>query len=119
MYLIADSEFFHCMKCNACVRNISGVVHKCLSHSIERTCPICQRYFSCRSGVCFLLIFSSSLNNSYMFDSVDKLKGLSCGHVMHLSCFCEYRGNAHSTCPICRSCAVMAFAYRKHVWLTS
>lgn len=59
-------DFYHCMRCNACIRIEDEATHSCLSHSMERSCPICQRY---------------------LFDSVDVLKGLKCGHVMHLSCY--------------------------------
>lgn len=75
-----ESEFYHCMTCNACVRSDREDEHKCLVQAIERTCPICV---------------------SYLFDSVEKLKGLKCGHVMHLGCYMDYRTKA-STCPLCR-----------------
>jgi len=37
-----------------------------------------------------------------MFESTEPLRGLKCGHVMHLSCFSLYiRGQAY-TCPLCK-----------------
>lgn len=72
-------DFYHCMRCNACIRIEDEATHSCLSHSMERSCPICQRY---------------------LFDSVDVLKGLKCGHVMHLSCYRQYRVHKYY-CPLC------------------
>lgn len=38
-----------------------------------------------------------------MFESTVPLRGLQCGHVMHLSCFNLYmRGGQAYTCPLCK-----------------
>ncbi|CAN0546893.1 unnamed protein product [Ectocarpus sp. 8 AP-2014] len=63
------------MTCNACV-SMNAPSHTCLSKSLESDCPIC--------------------NNS-LFTSTSQVKGLRCGHFMHLACYkFWYR------CPICR-----------------
>jgi hypothetical protein len=96
--MLSESEFYHCMTCNACVRSDKEDEHKCLVQAIERTCPICVRlkiFIYLQSFASYLVVFS------YLFDSVEKLKGLKCGHVMHLGCYMDYRTKA-STCPLCR-----------------
>ncbi|CAM9282159.1 unnamed protein product [Ectocarpus sp. 12 AP-2014] len=78
-------DYYHCMTCNACV-SMNAPSHTCLSKSLESDCPIC--------------------NNS-LFTSTSQVKGLRCGHFMHLACYKEYIGRAESRefwyrCPICR-----------------
>lgn len=58
-------DYFHCMNCNACMSR-SLLVHVCREKCLEDNCPICHEY-----------IFTSS----------NPVKALSCGHVMHSSCF--------------------------------
>ncbi len=75
-------DFRHCMRCNACV-SISEK-HKCISQRLMGNCPICHET---------------------MFESTEPLRGLKCGHVMHLSCFNEYLARAtlgKLTCPLCK-----------------
>lgn len=67
------------MRCNCCVELRDGVVHRCISQVLEGTCPICAEN----------LRFSMS-----------DLKGLPCGHVLHLECYQQYRVYSY-TCPIC------------------
>ncbi|XP_071731632.1 zinc finger protein BRUTUS-like At1g74770 isoform X2 [Rutidosis leptorrhynchoides] len=71
-------DYFHCMNCNACMSR-SLLVHVCREKCLEDNCPICHEY-----------IFTSS----------NPVKALSCGHVMHSSCFQEYTCSNY-TCPIC------------------
>ncbi|KAL8230661.1 hypothetical protein R6Q57_000439 [Mikania cordata] len=71
-------DFFHCMKCNACM-GWSLSVHTCRERCLEENCPICHEY---------------------IFTSKDPVKALTCGHVMHSSCFQEYTCSKY-TCPIC------------------
>ncbi|CAM9921763.1 unnamed protein product, partial [Phaeothamnion confervicola] len=81
-------DFWHCMRCNACIS--TGVAdHKCITHSLESDCPIC--------GVS-------------MFTSTEPVKGLQCGHFLHLDCYREYIFRADHfqhgqafwyRCPIC------------------
>ena len=73
-------DFRHCMRCNACV-SLADDVHHCIPQRLQASCPICHES---------------------MFESTEPLKGLKCGHVMHLSCFGMYmRGGAY-TCPLCK-----------------
>jgi hypothetical protein len=82
-------DYRHCMRCNACVSlstnastsNGGSNDHVCIPHRLQGNCPICHES---------------------MFESTKPLRGLKCGHVMHLSCFAMYiRGQAY-TCPLCK-----------------
>ncbi|CAM9556797.1 unnamed protein product [Discosporangium mesarthrocarpum] len=78
-------DFFHCMICNACV-SMEMKNHTCVSKGLESDCPIC--------GIS-------------LFNSTSRVKGLKCGHLMHLHCYKEYikRSDAREfwyRCPICR-----------------
>jgi hypothetical protein len=82
-------DYRHCMRCNACVSLSPGTTssngssdnHVCIPHRLQGNCPICHES---------------------MFESTKPLRGLKCGHVMHLSCFTMYiRGQAY-TCPLCK-----------------
>lgn len=53
------------MTCNACVSSKTPD-HPCLSKSVESDCPIC---------------------NTSIFTSTSQVKGLRCGHFMHLACY--------------------------------
>lgn len=75
-------DFYHCMRCNACV-SMDDKEHRCIPQKLESTCPICH---------------------DSLFQSTEALKGLQCGHVMHLSCFTKYRRSQSYTCPICKKC---------------
>ena len=75
-------DFRHCMRCNACVA--IGEEHKCIQQRLQGNCPICH---------------------DPMFESTEPLRGLKCGHVMHLSCFNEYISRStlgRVTCPLCK-----------------
>lgn len=72
-------DFRHCMRCNACV-SLSDTDHRCIPQKLQGDCPIC---------------------NEMLFQSTEPLRGLKCGHVMHLSCFSEYRRGHAYTCPLC------------------
>ena len=75
-------DFRHCMRCNACVPLSED--HQCIPQRLQGNCPICHES---------------------VFQSTQPLRGLKCGHVMHLSCFLQYRrGNAY-TCPLCKKSA--------------
>ena len=71
-------DFRHCMRCNACV-SLSDGDHRCIPQKLG-SCPICYES---------------------LFQSTEPLKGLACGHVMHMKCFTEYRRGQHYTCPLC------------------
>ena len=63
------------MRCNACV-SLTDDEHHCIPQRLQGNCPICHEA---------------------MFQSTEPLKGLKCGHVMHLSCFGMYmRGQSYT-----------------------
>ena len=72
-------DFRHCMRCNACV-SLADTDHRCIPQKLQGNCPICREM---------------------LFQSTEPLRGLKCGHVMHLSCFSEYRRGHAYTCPLC------------------
>lgn len=75
-------DFRHCMRCNACVA--IGEKHKCIPQRLMGNCPICHES---------------------MFESTEPLRGMKCGHVMHLSCFNAYLSRStlgKITCPLCK-----------------
>jgi hypothetical protein len=71
-------DYRHCMRCNACV-SLSDKEHRCIPQKLQGDCPICHEA---------------------LFQSTEPLRGVKCGHVMHLSCFTQYRRNRY-TCPLC------------------
>ncbi|XP_056683981.1 zinc finger protein BRUTUS-like At1g18910 isoform X2 [Spinacia oleracea] len=72
-------DYFHCMKCNACMSRTVSTSHVCREKCIEDKCPICH---------------------DDMFTSRDPVKALVCGHLMHSSCFEVYTCTRY-TCPVC------------------
>jgi hypothetical protein len=72
-------DFRHCMRCNACV-SLADDDHHCIPQKLQGSCPICHET---------------------LFQSTEPLRGLKCGHVMHLACFTEYRRGNSYTCPLC------------------
>jgi len=73
-------DYRHCMRCNACV-SLTDDNHRCIPQKLQSVCPICHESMS---------------------ESTEPLRGLKCGHAMHLSCFVMYsRGGAY-TCPLCK-----------------
>jgi uncharacterized FlaG/YvyC family protein len=75
-------DFRHCMRCNACV-SLADKDHRCIPQKLQGSCPICH---------------------DTLFNSTEPLKGLRCGHVMHLSCYNEYCRGQNYTCPLCMRC---------------
>mmetsp|Transcript_53999 Transcript_53999/g.61475 ORF Transcript_53999/g.61475 Transcript_53999/m.61475 type:complete len:846 (+) Transcript_53999:196-2733(+) len=75
-------DFRHCMRCNACV-SLADKDHRCIPQKLQGSCPICH---------------------DTLFNSTEPLKGLRCGHVMHLSCYTEYCRGQNYTCPLCMRC---------------
>ena len=73
-------DFRHCMRCNACV-SITDDDHVCIPQRLQGNCPICHEI---------------------LFQSTEPLRGLKCGHVMHLSCFTSYMRGQTYTCPLCK-----------------
>ena len=71
-------DYRHCMRCNACV-SLDDKEHHCIPQKLQGTCPICH---------------------DTLFQSTEPLRGLKCGHVMHMTCFTRYRNTSY-TCPLC------------------
>mmetsp|Transcript_8443 Transcript_8443/g.18534 ORF Transcript_8443/g.18534 Transcript_8443/m.18534 type:complete len:218 (-) Transcript_8443:364-1017(-) len=74
-------DFRHCMRCNACVSLTAKEPHVCIPQTLQGHCSICHET---------------------LFESTQPLKGLKCGHVMHLSCFRRYVSGQAYTCPLCK-----------------
>lgn len=77
-------DFRHCMRCNACIDMAEYDTHVCISQRLQGSCPICKES---------------------MFESTEPLRGMKCGHVMHLSCYNEYASRClfgRITCPLCK-----------------
>ena len=77
-------DFRHCMRCNACISMKDGNFekHTCIPSSLQAKCPICYET---------------------MFESTEPLRGLKCGHIMHLSCYNRmYLRGQMFTCPLCK-----------------
>ncbi len=77
-------DFRHCMRCNACIDISEYDTHVCISQRLQGSCPICKES---------------------MFESTEPLRGMPCGHVMHLSCFDKYVSRCFGEtipCPICK-----------------
>lgn len=56
--------------------------HTCIPSSLQAKCPICYET---------------------MFESTEPLRGLKCGHIMHLSCYNRmYLRGQMFTCPLCK-----------------
>ena len=80
-----DIDFQHCMTCNACIAIEEYEGHACIPQRLEGNCPICQET---------------------MFESTVPLRGMKCGHVMHLNCFDRYIASKGTSskiaCPTCK-----------------
>lgn len=78
-------DYRHCMRCNACIGIDKYDNHVCIPQTLQGNCPICHEA---------------------MFDSTEPLRGMECGHVMHLSCFNRYVASKSSSrrisCPLCK-----------------
>mmetsp|Transcript_26403 Transcript_26403/g.40019 ORF Transcript_26403/g.40019 Transcript_26403/m.40019 type:complete len:725 (+) Transcript_26403:147-2321(+) len=73
-------DYRHCMRCNACV-SLTDDAHRCIPQRLQSSCPICHES---------------------MYESTEPLRGLKCGHAMHLSCFDMYMRGGNYTCPFCK-----------------
>lgn len=67
------------MRCNACV-SIADDDHVCIPQRLQGNCVICHEV---------------------LFESTEPLRGLKCGHVMHMKCYSLYRRGGY-TCPLCK-----------------
>ena len=78
-------NFFHCDKCNACIGINLKDSHNCIENVTKNVCPICR---------------------DNMFDSIDSITMLKCGHYMHNECLKLMVSDGSSLssyrCPICQ-----------------
>ena len=73
-------DFIHCDKCDMCLGVDYYKNHTCVTESMKNNCPIC---------------------NQYMFDSVDGISVLPCGHSIHAECMKTLFKNDYR-CPLCK-----------------
>lgn len=73
------NDFFHCMRCNACV-STKMRYHKCVEGTLDRQCPVC-----CES----------------LFSTTKPVHYVRCGHLIHRQCFSNYLNHDYR-CAICR-----------------
>jgi RING finger/CHY zinc finger protein 1 len=90
-------NFFHCDKCNACISKSLKDKHKCIENVMKDVCPICRQY---------------------MFDSVEPISVMKCGHHIHQECMNSMFQTDHATmayyrCPICQKSLVDFTEYWK------
>ena len=72
-------NFFHCEKCSCCLSISIKDNHKCIKDKIKNKCPICMED---------------------MFNSIEKVSIINCGHAIHQDCLKEYIKTNYK-CPLC------------------
>lgn len=72
-------KFFHCTGCNACLPRELLNNHNHVENTLKSTCPICAEF---------------------MFESVNDVVLLNCGHSIHFTCFKIYKESSFQ-CPVC------------------
>ncbi|KAL3023507.1 hypothetical protein AAZX31_04G071200 [Glycine max] len=72
-------NFFHCHTC-CCYSTQLKNSHPCVEGAIHHDCPICFEY---------------------LFESVNDVTVLLCGHTIHKSCLKEMREHFQYACPLC------------------
>jgi len=84
-------DFFHCMRCNACV-STKMRYHKCVEGTLDRECPVC-----CET----------------LFSTTRPVHYVRCGHLIHRDCFQKYLAHDYR-CASCRYSMVdMSSTWRK------
>jgi RING finger/CHY zinc finger protein 1 len=73
-------DFTHCNTCDMCMLNTFHDTHKCVSETMKNNCPICRQY---------------------MFDSVEGINILPCGHSIHAECMKSLLQKDYR-CPLCK-----------------
>ena len=92
-------NFFHCDKCNLCCNISLQQKHICIENVIKDVCPICRLD---------------------MFNSINTVTAMKCGHYMHQSCMksmlqLEDVTISHLRCPTCQKTLVDLTDYWKHL----
>ncbi|XP_076907885.1 putative E3 ubiquitin-protein ligase RZFP34 [Bidens hawaiensis] len=75
-----QENFFHCDKCRCCYSNILKDSHLCVEGAMHHDCPVCFEY---------------------LFDSLDDVTVMPCGHTIHKKCLKEMQKHSRYACPLC------------------
>lgn len=75
-----SENFFHCYKCGCCYSTLLKNGHPCVEGAMHQDCPVCFEY---------------------LFESVNDVSVLHCGHTIHKSCLNEMREHFQYACPLC------------------
>lgn len=75
-----QENFFHCNKCGCCYSNFLRESHPCIERAMHHNCPVCVEY---------------------LFDSIDDVTVMPCGHTIHKKCLKEMRLYSQYACPLC------------------
>lgn len=78
-------DYHHCKICNICIHKDSQNTHKCIQNTMQGNCPICQEP---------------------LFNSVNPVSILKCGHSIHLTCLQNYISDNNYQCTLCKSSLV-------------
>lgn len=84
---------FHCFKCGCCYSTQMKNSHPCVEGAMHHDCPICFEY---------------------LFESVNDVLVLPCGHTIHKSCLNEMGEHFQYACPLCsKSVCDMSMIWEK------
>ncbi|QCE16179.1 hypothetical protein DEO72_LG11g3192 [Vigna unguiculata] len=84
---------FHCYRCGCCYPTQMKNSHPCVEGAMHHDCPICFEY---------------------LFESVNDVLVLPCGHTIHKSCLNEMREHFQYACPLCsKSVCDMSMIWEK------
>ena len=72
-------NFFHCDVCSCCLSINEKDNHKCLKNKTKDNCSICMEN---------------------LFESIEPVSILKCGHPIHTNCMSEYMKSSYK-CPLC------------------
>ncbi|XP_051129664.1 probable E3 ubiquitin-protein ligase RZFP34 [Andrographis paniculata] len=75
-----SKNFFHCNKCGCCYSALLTSGHPCVERAMHQNCPVCFEY---------------------LFESVNDVIALLCGHTIHKTCLEEMQEHYQYACPIC------------------
>ncbi|KAJ7200084.1 hypothetical protein O6H91_06G099300 [Diphasiastrum complanatum] len=73
-------NFFHCEKCGCCYSIQLQKRHFCVENAMHHNCPVCF---------------------NYLFDSVDQIAVMPCGHTIHAFCLTDMYRHSQYSCPMC------------------
>ncbi|PHT74654.1 hypothetical protein T459_21931 [Capsicum annuum] len=73
-------NFFHCSKCRCCYSVLLKNGHPCVEGAMHHDCPVCFEY---------------------LFESVNDVTVLPCGHTIHKNCLKEMQEHYQYACPLC------------------